>query len=132
MCLTKVETIYETPLTDTKIGYKVFDTYNNKLTFWLNYERVIEKDWNEDNNDYMLTNGSTGQSYPTGYHIYDSINAININLYRKTCYKVCRVQYTNIIVKGMNVGMGYGITERAGDEYLCFIARKFKILETLI
>ena len=122
MCLIKVYEVYKEPLTEIKTGYKFFirDKYG-VLRFWYTDAYGIPKihGWNEDFNTFKLK--SACDVYPTGYHIFNKLDAIS-NEYRHETYKV---EYTDIIVDGMNIGIG---KQKQYEAYRCFVAKKFRIL----
>ena len=85
MCLKYVIQVYDPPLKNVKVGYKVFfrtNTEVGKLYYWYydKYGGPQEQGWNEDKNDYLITSESEYQ-YSTGYNIFDDLSAIRI---RKT------------------------------------------------
>ena len=125
MCLRKVIDIYNPPLKDIKVGYKFFvRNAKNELSYWYAdmHGKPKRYDWNEDLNKFRLK--GCDSFYPTGYHIYDSLSAIG-NFKFSIEREIYKVEYTDIIVKGMNLGMG----SEGENSHLCFVARKFRILE---
>lgn len=101
MCLSKVIEIYEEPLKDVKIGYKVFQKYDSGFYGGLYYNTSrfyeIGKEYTCDNQE-RIRSGTDG-FYPVGFHIYESFQSAYMScMYTREV--IVEVEYSDIVCLG--------------------------------
>mgnify|MGYP006908260688 CR=1 FL=1 len=124
MCLRKIVHVYDPPLKESRIGYKVFEEYDDELRA-LYFSCSFDLDgWNIDKETDNIV-GTLGIIYPSGYHVYKNLKDISFYTIEHSPddLVVYKVEIQDIVAYGTNTSFG-----KVGLSH-CYVAKKLRLIE---